>query len=155
MHRQIYAPTDFYTPRRLFIWSLALTSFVCLPSTFANSQYPSFAEVVGVESISQNVRKPIEVKRCRWEQLPDQVRYERFHPDRYSHTKRIIERRAKRCRTVTEYRVRKITTGYNVTLNYQGETFTRHMLQRPGSRVPVSVEVAELTPQSNTNTHSD
>ena len=155
MQRRMSKPKRSKVSRRVFFGAVALSSLSCLPGAYGNSQYPSFADVVHVEHIIENVRKPVAIKRCHWEQLPDQVRYERYHPERHIRSKRVIERRAKRCRNVTEYRTQKITKGYNVTLRYQGETFTRHMMQRPGARVPVSIEIAELTAESNTDTVID
>jgi len=99
--------------------------------------YPAYAEVLQVRSVSQPVRSQSPVRRCTWETLPDRVSYDRRYGER-----RVIERRAKRCRTIYETRTSTRVTGYDVTLRYNGETFTRRMSVRPGDRVPVTIEIS-------------
>ena len=132
--------------RNRYLWGIMLGAGVCLPlgaypatppSSSSLGTYPSFADVVRVEEMTAmtTVRSP--VKRCTWEQLPDQVEYNRYRQER-----RVTERHARRCRTIYESKAVRTVTGYNVTLRYNGETFTRQMSARPGPRLPVSVEVS-------------
>ena len=101
--------------------------------------YPAYAEVVRAEKIVQQTQNRTPVKRCTWEQLPSRVRFEPRYGER-----RVIERRAKRCRTSYESRTVEHITGYNVTLRYNGETFTRRTLTHPGTRMPITVDIEPL-----------
>ncbi len=132
--------------RNHYLWGIMLGAGICLPlgaypathpSSSSLGTYPSFADVVRVEEMTAmtTVRSP--VKRCTWQQLPDQVEYNRYRQER-----RVTERRARRCHTIYESKSVRTVTGYKVTLRYNGETFTRQMSARPGPRLPVSVEVS-------------
>ena len=108
----------------------------------AATVYPGYAEVLRVEAITQRQQQRTPVQRCTWEQLPSRVRYQ----PSYGHgpaVRRVTERRAKRCRTVYRDNTVEQVTGYDVTLSYNGEIFTRRTLTHPGARLPVTVE---LTP---------
>ena len=105
----------------------------------AGAAYPAYAEVVRTEKISHLQDRRTPIKRCTWEQLPSRVTYEHRYGER-----RVVERRAKRCRTVYETRTIEQIPGYNVTLRYNGELFPRRMQVHPGVRVPVTVEITPL-----------
>ncbi len=116
---------------------------LCVEVSFADVSvdstegYVGFARVVRADPIVTRHVERAPVKRCAWEYAPDRLRhYERYDS---SHTRRI-----KRCRTTREARVHKTITGYNVTLRYNGETFTRRTEDHPGTRMPVRVEVVLL-----------
>jgi uncharacterized protein YcfJ len=108
-------------------------------STGKVTRYPGFADVISVKEIVQLNTQQTPQKRCTWEQLPDRVVY-----DRYRQERRVTERRARRCRTEMTSRTVRRVTGYNVTLRYNGETFTRTTVLHPGKRMPVSIEVAPM-----------
>jgi uncharacterized protein YcfJ len=105
----------------------------------AGATYPAYAEVVRAEKVSHLQHRRTPIKRCTWEQLPSRVtsRYRYGEPQ-------VVERRAKRCRTVYETRSIEQITGYDVTLRYNGEIFTRRMQVHPGVRVPVTIEITPL-----------
>ena len=99
--------------------------------------YAGMARVVRADPIVARRVEKVPVKRCAWEYAPVRRRYH----ERYDtpHARRI-----QRCRTTQETRVRETVTGYDVTLKYNGETFTRRADEHPGSRMPVHVEVVLL-----------
>lgn len=101
--------------------------------------YVSYAEVINSTPIyaHRTVNKP--VKRCVWEQLPPVERYHRGGLERH-----VTERRAKRCRYENTAAQTRFVTGYEVTLVYQGSTFTRITSKKPSKRMPITVEVALL-----------
>jgi len=103
------------------------------------SSYPSFADVIKAEAITRRETTRTPVRRCTWEQLPSRVHY---YPHR--HERHVTERRAERCRTTHESRVVEHIVGYNVTLRYNGETFSRRTNAHPGRRMPVSVEISPV-----------
>ena len=106
-------------------------------ATGGTESYVGFAQVVRADPIVTRHVERVPVKRCAWEYAP--VR--RRHYERYDspHARRI-----QRCRTARESRVRETVTGYDVTLRYNGETFTRRTDTHPGARMPVQVEVVLL-----------
>ncbi len=99
--------------------------------------YVGLAHVVRTEPIVARHVERVPVKRCAWEYVPVRRRYH----ERYDtpHARRI-----QRCRTSEESRVRETITGYDVTLRYNGETFTRRTDTQPGARMPGEVEVVLL-----------
>ena len=99
--------------------------------------YVGFARVVRADPIVTRRVERVPVKRCAWEYTPVRRRYH----DRYDTPQ---ARRIQRCRTSQESRVRETVTGYDVTLRYNGETFTRRTAAHPGARMPVQVEVVPL-----------
>lgn len=102
--------------------------------------YPAYAEVVRADKITTREQQNTPIKRCTWEQLPSRVHYERYGE------RRVVERRAKRCRTTYDTRTVERVTGYQVTLRYNGETFTRRTLTHPGRRVPITVDLEPINP---------
>lgn len=122
-------------PQGPILGAILLLAIGSVPDTHAAS-YPAYAEVVRAEKIVQSKQTRTPVKRCTWEQLPSRVRYEHRYGER-----RVIERRAKRCRTTYEHATAEHVTGYNVTLRYNGETFTRRTVTHPGTRMPISVDI--------------
>ena len=115
----------------------AAPSFGAVDPDFGNDTYVGLAHVVRTEPIVARHVERVPVKRCAWEYAPERRRYY----DRYEAPQ---ARRIKRCRTSEESRVRETITGYEVTLRYNGETFTRRTDTQPGARMPVQVEVALL-----------
>ena len=121
------------------VMTMASSSNAATSEPHMGASYPAYAEVVRAEKISHLQHKRTPIKRCTWEYLPRRVTYEHRYGER-----RVIERRAKRCRTVYENKTIEQITGYDVTLRYNGETFTRRMQIHPGVRVPVTVEITPL-----------
>ncbi len=122
-------------PQRKILAATLLSAACCTMAAQA-ATYPAYAEVLEAKKIVQQKQTRTPVKRCTWEQLPSRVRYEHRYGER-----RVIERRAKRCRTSYQSRTVNEVTGYDVTLRYNGETFTRRTLTHPGTRIPITVEV--------------
>jgi len=125
-------------PQGLITGAVLLLTIGIAPQA-RTATYPAYAEVVRAEKIVQPQQTRTPVKRCTWEQLPSRVRYEPHYGQR-----RVIARRAKRCRTTYESRTVAHVTGYNVTLRYNGTTFSRHMPVHPGTRVPITVDIHPL-----------
>ena len=123
--------------------ALTATIMCCLLSTpvavSAAQTYQGRAEVIAVHPLKRSKTTLVPVKQCHWQQLPQRVQH---YPHRYE--RRVIERRAKRCRTVEQSRTVQHITGYNVTLRYQGETFTKFSRTHPGSTMPVSIAIRPL-----------
>ncbi len=115
----------------------AAPAFGAVDAEVGTNTYVGLAHVVRTEPIVARHVERVPVKRCAWEYAPERRRYH----DRYD-TPRT--RRMQRCRTSEESRVRETITGYEVTLRYNGETFTRRTDTQPGARMPVQVEVALL-----------
>ena len=105
------------------------------PDKTGVASYPAYADVISARKVTERESRQTPVKRCTWERLPSEVRYERYGE------RHVIERRAKRCRTVYETNSVDRIVGYDVTLRYNGETFTRRMRTHPGVRLPVTVEI--------------
>lgn len=101
--------------------------------------YPSFADVIASKPIYSQSTVYNPVRRCTWETLPSVERY-----SRNGYERRVIERRAKRCRYENRPQFSKQVTGYEVTLRYQGSVFTRTTATQPGNRMPITVEIAAL-----------
>lgn len=45
------------------------------------------------------------------------------------------------CRVTERYREEQRADGYQVTYRYQGKTYSTHMVQHPGKRIPIEVSV--------------
>ncbi len=104
-----------------------------------SASYQGYARVTKVTPVLSRSVTRVPVERCSWRRLPSRVRY---YPQ--AGERRLTERRAKRCRTEYQSRVTEKTTGYEVTLNYNGESFVRRTQTHPGERMPVSVVVSPL-----------
>ena len=111
-------------------WALGGTSVAAAP----DATYQGYALVIKTTPIIEHTKTRVPVQRCTWEQLPSRTRYYPAYNER-----RVMERRLKRCRTDYKTRIIKNTVGFDVTLIYNGETFSRRTVEHPGTRLPVSI----------------
>ncbi|MCR9259438.1 MAG: hypothetical protein NXH95_06930 [Pseudomonadaceae bacterium] len=124
---------------RLLVFTTAFISHDSTSAAAPPTAYPSFADVVASKPIYSQETVYTPVKRCTWETLPSIERY-----SRHGYERRVTQRRAKRCRQENRPVIRKQVIGYEVTLRYQGSVFTRTTATKPGSRMPITVEITTL-----------
>lgn len=129
-------------PAPLYLLLLCVSAIVCALATpaMANAvSYTGSARVVKATPIFSRSVSNVPIKRCTWETLPSRTKYYPQYNER-----RVTERRAKRCRTTYESRGKQTITGYDVTLEYNGERFQRQTDVHPGSRMSVSIDIAPM-----------
>ena len=123
----------------LIFWSGAIVCALAMPAMANAANYTGFARVVKATPIISRSVSNVPIKRCTWEALPSRTKYYPEYNER-----RVTERHAKRCRTSYESRSKQNITGYDVTLEYNGERFERQSDIHPGTRMSVSIDIAPL-----------
>ena len=123
----------------LIFWSGTIVCALATPAMANAASYTGSARVVKATPIISRSVSNVPIKRCTWEALPSRTKYYPEYNER-----RVTERHAKRCRTSYESRPKQNITGYDVTLEYNGERFERQTDVHPGTRMSVSIDIAPL-----------